>query len=155
MLTPIPRYATGFWHVTDAVFPTPIDIKQFRGACHQAARHTGWQVESVDKSVRAENFHRALLTTTHPDRQITLLCNNYVPLLAVTEPEPQYMQPIFAEAPDLAEAFADTPFRMLSPAELNDPLTDTHLTDLPRVERDQIRNWKPKTVGETVFNFWD
>jgi hypothetical protein len=122
MLTPIPRGATGFWHVTDAVFPTPIDPKQFHGACHQAAREAGWKVESVTKSVQAQNFHRAVLTTTRPD---------------------------------LAAAFAHTPFRMLGPAELNDPLTDAHLADLPRAELGQIRYWKPETVGQTIFNFWD
>jgi hypothetical protein len=155
MLTAIPRYATGFWHVTDAVRPTLIDIKQFRAACHQAARDAGWQVESVDKSVQAQNFHRAVLTSTQPDRSITVLCNHYVPLLAVAEPEPQYMRPVFVETPDLANAFSLTPFRMLSPAELDEPLTDAHIAGLPRVERNEIRSWKPETVGQTIFNFWD
>jgi hypothetical protein len=155
VLIPIPRHATGFWHATDAVRPTRIDVKQFRDACHQAARDTGRQVKSVDESVEYENFHRAVLTSTHPDRSITVLCNHFVPLLAITEPAPRYMCLLFAEAPDLADAFAHTPFRLLTPAELNAPLTDAHLTALPRVERDQIRHWRPETVGQTLYNYWD
>ncbi len=39
--------------------------------------------------------------------------------------------------------------------ELNQELTESGMSVLDLMEREQIEYWKPKTIGEVAFNWWD
>ncbi|MHC8520935.1 hypothetical protein ACPJHQ_05950 [Rossellomorea sp. H39__3] len=44
---------------------------------------------------------------------------------------------------------------MLETGELNTPIEPQMIQHFNLAERAQISYWKPKTVGEVVFHYWD
>ena len=52
-------------------------------------------------------------------------------------------------------------YRLLTRAELNQPVTELMCVELGHAERDQLKYWSKLAaegnlrVGEVVFNFWD
>ncbi|WP_156056393.1 hypothetical protein [Streptosporangium roseum] len=62
----------------------------------------------------------------------------------------------FLDDPEvLGKLGACGPYRVLGMAELALPVARADLSELGEVEMDQIRYWRPETVGELAFNFWD
>jgi hypothetical protein len=55
----------------------------------------------------------------------------------------------------LAQILSAAGYQVLPAAELRQPLTSADLSDLSAHEHEQIRYWKPQTVGELLFNYWD
>jgi hypothetical protein len=39
--------------------------------------------------------------------------------------------------------------------ELSRPIAKTDLDQLDRAEIEQVKYWKPHTIGELAFNWWD
>ena len=62
----------------------------------------------------------------------------------------------FIDQPALHEPFSPF-YRVLGPVELNVPFNQTMAknTELNRTELEQLAYWKPETVGQIIFNFWD
>ncbi|WP_186382326.1 hypothetical protein [Amycolatopsis rhizosphaerae] len=59
----------------------------------------------------------------------------------------------FVQAPDLVGALADLPgVRVLTEAELD---SSFDLAKWPEIVPDDVTYWKPATVGEALFNYWD
>jgi len=47
-------------------------------------------------------------------------------------------------------------YRVLNTDELNIPLSIESISNtLDKVEIEQIDYWRPKTIGEVIFNYWD
>ena len=62
----------------------------------------------------------------------------------------------FVDVPGLSEALQGAgPFRVLSAQELDAPVRAEALSELAPRERKEIKYWKPRRVGEVLFNFWD
>ncbi|MFC7710781.1 hypothetical protein [Micromonospora lupini] len=62
----------------------------------------------------------------------------------------------FVDHPDLAAALTNlTDAQPLTAEQLQTNLSQVDLTALSAHEHDQINYWKPTTVGELLFNFWD
>jgi hypothetical protein len=54
------------------------------------------------------------------------------------------------------EALTDVAaFGVMTVQELHTPAAVVDLSELSRAERDQINYWKPATLGDLLFNFWD
>jgi hypothetical protein len=59
----------------------------------------------------------------------------------------------FLDVPDLHDALAAFPgLRVLTKADLDARFT---AADWPHLTTDDIRYWRPATVGEALFNYWD
>jgi hypothetical protein len=102
------------------------------------------------------NFYVGLLR--YPERELAVVGHELLPLLAIARPPAEVdAGPLrFAEAPELAKALArNSPFRVLGIDELATSLGDVDLSLLADDERQQIRYWKPPTIGELLFNYWD
>ena len=57
---------------------------------------------------------------------------------------------------DLEEALRSSgSLRLLARSELEIPIRLIDTSDLDRAERREITFWKPKTLGELLFNYWD
>ncbi len=62
----------------------------------------------------------------------------------------------FVNHRDLATAITNlTDAQVLTVDQLQIPLSQVDLSALDPHEHDQIDYWKPTTVGELLFNFWD
>ncbi|REF00661.1 hypothetical protein [Thermomonospora umbrina] len=136
------------------------DIRNFRHACYAAARRTGGKVVEfriVDGVT--PNFHQGLIA--YHDRTIAVVCTRDSTLLAVAEP--RTLESVsgvgesgaltFVDVPALAAVLGELPgFQVLTPSELNGPLDPA---SWPEALPEDIEYWRPGTLGEALFNYWD
>lgn len=141
----------------------PISPREFRALCYTAARITGGEVLGFDPPPfdSIKNFMLvAFRFSFRSDRQlIFLLLNHYVPLLAcASAPDLAFRVPFaFIDIPELTAHFAHF-CRILKKHELDCPWMWTqHDMEacLSSGEIKEINYWRPGTVGEAIFNFWD
>ncbi|MFF3573753.1 hypothetical protein ACFYXQ_38955 [Nocardia jiangxiensis] len=137
-----------------------IDLRYFRLICYKAAERTGGRVVEFRVAAGvAPNFHQGIIA--YRDRRVAVVCNRDSEVLAVAEPrviefvdEARDSGPlVFVDAPDLVSVLGQWPrFRVLSAAELNgrfDPAA------WPGIDPTDLEYWKPVTLGEALFNYWD
>lgn len=135
------------------------DLTAFRRACYEAARRTGGELTEFRISHEpTPNFHQAIVA--YPDRTIAVVCVRDAPLLALAVP--RVIEPTsacdsgpltFVDLPDLAAVLEAVPgFRLLTATELDGPID---ATKWPGISRPDMRYWRPQTLGEGLFNYWD
>jgi hypothetical protein len=133
------------------------DFGQFKTACYVAARQLGGCVVSCQgyEGGVPRNFNR--VTIKVGEETVDILCNCEYPMVAASRLQDDGSTQItFMDVPGLAEAMRGVgPFRVLSAEELASPVNAETLQDLDPAEIEQVKYWKPRTVGEVVFNFWD
>jgi hypothetical protein len=137
-----------------------IDLREFRRACYEAARRTGGSVPEFRYSdgMVIPNFDQGVIS--YGDRTIAVVCMRHsgVPLLAVAEPRVfagagEWGPLTFVEAPEVIGVLAEFPgFRVLTPIELDGPLDPSAW---PHLSPHDLRYWRPETLGEALFNYWD
>src|SRR4051812_38227284 len=130
-----------------------VNVAVFKRAIYAASLKMGASVLAV---VAAEsitpNFHRADIR--FGAYEFCVVCNRAVPIIAFAK------RPIAPEVQPIAVAeFAD-PIRSLgfeigTAAELSRLIEMTDLQMLSDDERKQAQYWKPKRIGQIVFNWWD
>jgi hypothetical protein len=149
----LPRGATSFGLPLGE--PAEVILRDLKAITYYAARRTHAAVTGIIPAGPTPNFHTAVLT--YPARQITILRHDKLPLLAFAEPRdhPSTIL-VFADDPDLAAVIQEvSDLRILTTAELGQPLSRADLADLDQTEHQQIKYWKPDTIGQLMFNFWD
>lgn len=131
-MTAIGRWALASRHSEDGPLPRT-DARQFRAACFEAA------------------------TLTSREGAQIVLCHASWPVIAFTAVPPAPLRPVtdFVSPPPYADVFENAGFEVLAPAALNTPSSALDLTELTRAERADLRYWRPGTVGELLFNWWD
>jgi hypothetical protein len=142
------RGITGF----DA--PSDVDFTRFKRAVYAAAQSTGASVIAATPTTGVTpNFHQTLIRFR--DCELAVICNRTFPVVAFVE-HPVDMagvQPV--EVPELVENFSNSGFEVASACELLRPIGPDDLQILTEAERNQAKYWKPQTVGQIVFNWWD
>lgn len=145
----LPRGITGFRHLGDPPLPV-CDVPAFRGHCYAAARTLGGCVTGVeDPSSRIEiNFACALLEW--PTGGVAVLLNAHIPVVAFAEPPAKGDARMrFIDALGLAKAFRDFGmYDVVGVSELAARLAAEHCHRLSPAEREQIKYWQPRRVGE-------
>lgn len=136
------------------------DVRVLRRACYAAARRTGGTVvEFRLASGVTPNFHQGLIV--YCECTVAVACRRDSATLAVAEPRiidsaggGRDSGPLtFVDAPALVAALAELPgFQVLTPSELRGPFD---ATAWPDVESDDITYWRPRNLGEALFNYWD
>lgn len=141
----LPRGITGFRHVSEPPLPT-VEPGALRAALG-AASGSRVTLPAPDGIVRS--FHQALVPGG-----LVVLCNQHHPWLAATR-APVDGEPAFEEPPDWLRALEG--FVVLDRATLESSVgpDDPRLADLGPTERDQLRYWRPRRLGDVVFNLWD
>lgn len=66
---------------------------------------------------------------------------------------PDRMQLVFADHSRLARALCHQRINLLSKAVLDGPLQNA--AAYPHLSAADLKYWKPKTLGEALFNWWD
>lgn len=139
-----------------------INARDFRGACYAAARGVGGGIIEirVANSVMP-NFHEGIFD--YRGRRVSVTCTrDSAAVLTVSEPRIiDFVRGsldgsplVFLDAPELASAVASflPGVQVLPASELNGPFKPEAW---PHVNADDIKYWRPGTLGEALFNYWD
>ncbi|WP_433288321.1 hypothetical protein [Micromonospora sp. CA-244673] len=148
----LPPGATGF-HPS---LSQQADLGEFTAVCHHAARAIGATVTGVTPAGVTPNFHT--VDITHGlHHHIAVLRHIALPFNAFARPQANGDGTItFVDHPDLAAAITNLAnVQVLTVEQLRTSLSQVDLSALGPSEHDQIAYWKPNTVGELLFNFWD
>ncbi|MFF0095113.1 hypothetical protein ACFYSF_34980 [Streptomyces canus] len=150
----VARGATGFWGHGDDPLPQ-VDVGAFKTACHAVARSIRATVGEVTPAGVTPNFHTVLITA--PGIRSAVLCHEVLPVVACAAGPPQVGAPLmYATAPPAwGDAFELGGFRLLDIEELSTPLAAADTSELAEADLEQVRYWRPSTVGELMFNWWD
>ncbi|MGX1756324.1 hypothetical protein ACWIG5_05305 [Streptomyces lydicus] len=134
--------------------PVPgTDPRACRAAWYAAARAAGGQAEDFAEQEYPQSFHSA--TTGDRDGTHFALFHAHHPLVAFVEERRYWYTDGFREPPTWATVLGDFGFVVLSAARLRSPLEESDTSALSAEEWRQIRHWRPKTLGATLFNSWD
>jgi hypothetical protein len=152
----LPRGVTGFRDRHSESLPET-DPRAFATICYEAARMTGGRAGAITRPGVTPNFHSAVIILGR--EQVMLLGHRHAPLLATAAaPRSEGAPIVFVDHPHIHAALSQVPtalFRMLTLRELQAPLNLIDCIALDHAELEQISHWKPGTVGELVFNYWD
>jgi hypothetical protein len=150
------RGITGFWEMDDPPLPAS-DLKTFAEHCYSAARSLKGTIRQVQapSSQLCSNFAQAILEISGV--LIAVLLNAHFPVVAFARPrEDGEMQFRFIDAEPLAKVFKGLGcYEVLTSRQANRRLAPEDTLLLGRGEKDQVRYWRPRVIGDIVFNFWD
>jgi hypothetical protein len=146
----LPNGVTGFSD-TEANNPLKVDGKQFKQLCFDLAARNGGKVLAYNTPQYPANFYFAQIENL--GNTFYVLLNEHYPYLAFASVvEPGTIQ--FIDKPDLNEPFSPF-YRVWSAVELNLPQTMVSKSELNTAEIKQLAYWKPESVGQIIFNYWD
>ena len=155
----LPNGVTGFYS-SIVNKPNEIDEKQFKDICFNLVRKNQGRILDIDESNLATNFLKVKMNICN--REMYVLLNAYYPFLAFASTV-EFPHLNFIDDPVLSKDFMPF-YTVLSKEELNEPLdirkskgkvSLENKNKLSSSELEQILFWKPKKVGEVIFNFWD
>jgi len=144
---------TGFFRRNPlSEFPLP-KFQQIAFAC---AVRCGFTVAGLSERGVTPNFHSALLVRW--DEKLLMLGHSIYRIIAFAEPHEDFSCELtFRDATDLRECLVEMypEFTIASTTELSLGIQASDLQMLDRAEVEQVKYWKPRTVGELAFNWWD
>jgi hypothetical protein len=151
----LPRGVTGIESRREGS-PSFTDFQAFRGHCYGAARKAGWSVQGVLTPRQPIACNYALAVFRHREDSIAAALNEVFPLLAfVIPPAEGQLSLDFADCPELGSAFVQLGYTVLPAAELARPLTREMWQGLAPHEQKDVRYFRPRRVGDVIYNYWD
>jgi len=148
----LPNGVTGFYN-SEALQPPNVNGKQFKQLCFDFATSHGGKVIKFTTPHYPANFYYAYVEVL--EDQFFILLNEHYPFLAFASIV-EFRNIMFIDRPDFYEEFSDV-YQVLGTVELNAPFNQYLIkeTDLNRAELEQLVYWKPETIGQIIFNYWD
>ncbi|MCR8929761.1 hypothetical protein NLI92_005272 [Priestia megaterium] len=155
----LPNGITGFYSSTDNK-SNEIDEKHFKNICFNLVGKKQGRILKIDEPNLATNFLKVKVDISN--QELYVLLNAYYPFLALASTV-EFQHINFIDDPALSKDFMPF-YKVLSKEELSEPLNIRkskgklsleNKNKLNSSELEQIFYWKPKTVGEVIFNFWD
>lgn len=141
---------TGFFSAKTDDSPY-LEEKYFKARCYAFIHEYGGQLIEFLAPTLATNFFQVQLMLNNEIYYILL--NEQVPYMAFASSVKEF-QIQFIELPELATYFSSD-YIILQPTQLEEFPFPSLLSELDRLERYQINFWKPKRLGEIIFNYWD
>lgn len=143
----LPNGITGFRDLKDPYIPEQ-EKRIFQRLCYSIATRHHCLVLSFDLDLASKNFYSAEIKTERG--RFYLLENAYYPWIAFAKSY-NFTKIKFIENPF---SITDSGICVLTLSELQQ---DWHniVGELNKAELKQIEYWKPNTVGDIIFNFWD
>ncbi|HEY9682873.1 MAG TPA: hypothetical protein V6C86_14960 [Oculatellaceae cyanobacterium] len=156
-ISSVPKGITGFGGQT--ADPPRIGLAAFRSDCYSAARKIGGRVILKDEEFRpgvVRNFAIFVIDAPQAGR-IAILMNTTCAILSFAKaPEETQVLLSFLDLPELESAFCENrDYLFWSAAQLSETATSNMYKDLDPDELKQVKYWKPNTLGDLAFNFWD
>lgn len=155
----LPNGITGFCK-SEVDLPPQVDEKQFKQICFNIVLRNGGKVKKFNSSGYITNFYSTQIELF--DKQFFILLNEHYPFLAFAS-NVEYCDIKFLDMPILFEQFS-TYYKVIKTEKLNESvilrpgskngiLQNEH--ELNSAELKQIAYWKPETIGNIIFNYWD
>lgn len=142
-----------------------VDGNQFKKVCYSTVTSLKGRVLSFHEPVVAQNYYYAQVSLPN-EKSLYILLNSIYPFIAFTSsPEPYNMR--FVDHKQLRGTIIQLwgeVYTVLKPVELDEPLrlkeakgglVVLNENTLNKWDMYNIKYWKPKTVGDVVFNYWD
>ncbi|MGE7880058.1 hypothetical protein [Peribacillus muralis] len=155
----LPKGVTGYYYAEHNMPPT-IDGNQFKQHCFSIiGRNNGQVFGSLEQQI-AVNFFNVEVKVFN--KHMHILLNVHYPFLAFAS-FVDFENIDFIDEPELMKQFSPF-YKVLGREELIEPLIIKEGTgkiilendnELNSAELNQIAYWKPKSVGEVIYNFWD
>lgn len=136
------------------------ELLNFKRLCYSLANDTKGKLLYLEEPHVAQNFFRAELSLENGS--IFILLNGSYPYIAFASSVSYFNIEFIDHSLSSVVDVLYNEFRVLSANELNRRLIIDEKThnvlnknSLNKAEIKQILHWKPQTVGEVIFNFWD
>jgi hypothetical protein len=151
----LPRGVTGIERRKEGA-PSPTDFQAFRGHCYAASRAGGWSVREVLGPRQPIACNYALAVFARREETIAAALNGVFPLLAFAIPPAEGQVDLdFTDCPELGATFEQLGYTVLPSAELARRLTREMWQGLAPHEQKDIRYFRPRRVGDVIYNYWD
>jgi hypothetical protein len=150
----LPRGITGIRTPKDPPLPQS-DFSRFKSDCYEIARSTGARVRAVTFPQGTNSFGYAILA--FDEQSIAVLLNAHYPLIAFPESfVPDQHPNAFVDHAALATAFKTLgAYTVPSRDELESSVSAEACQELSPAELSEVKYWRPRCIGEVIFNFWD
>ncbi len=129
---------------------------EFKRVVFAAASNQRLAVSQLTERSVTPNFHVARLDDS--EMSILMLGHSTYPLIAFAKPvNVEASKLLFVDCSRIVDEIQNL-FPDVTTAnanELNRQLTESDTSLLDSIEREQIKYWKPTTIGEVAFNWWD
>lgn len=138
--------------------PPTSDLKAFRSHCYLAARTVGSNLGGIEDPYEAGRIcNYAIARFEFSDAAVAVLLNVAYPILAFAKcPKEGQIVFEYIDSPKLAEVFRTLgEYSVATSEELNRPLVRGMCNDLAPWEQKRVRYFRPKRVGDVIFNYWD
>ncbi|TWT62984.1 hypothetical protein [Rubinisphaera italica] len=131
------------------------DIAKFKTSCFEFARKTGARVNSENLKAPNEtsNFRTAHFET--PNQKFSALVNLHFPVIGFVSRTGGFNSSNLQFIDCLWETTEFEDFEILSQSDLQKEISKEELEQLSPAERIQVKYWKPKRIGDVIFNCWD
>lgn len=148
----LPNGVTGFYN-SETNDPPQVDGKQFKQLCFDFAIRKGGKVIDFNTPQYPANFYLAQVEVLY--NQFYLLLNEHYPYLAFASAV-EFGNIKFVDEPILFEYFYSF-YKVIGTVELNTPFNQIpgEKNELNSAELRELTYWKPETIGEILFNYWD
>jgi hypothetical protein len=133
-------------------------LPAFRKACHAAARALGVRVLKVEVPIAPTGTNYACVILELPGEPVAVVLNRHHPAVAFATPPSDKGggRLRFVEASALSDLFRSFGgYAVLVASEAREPVDEESCRLLAPAELEQLRYWRPRCVGEVVFNHWD
>ncbi|GKV67149.1 MULTISPECIES: hypothetical protein [unclassified Sporosarcina] len=137
-----------------------IGESEFKAVCYSSFGSN--RVAFVEGSGSMKNFYECIIN--RENKRVHILLNSHYPFVAfITSREADDHYLTFINDIELSNTFKPY-YKVLYLEQLNEPVNYTQQgkniiikneNNLHQDELKQLVYWKPKTVGEIVFNYWD
>lgn len=155
----LPNGVTGFYCAKHNK-PSTIDEKQFKQICFSLISSNGGEVLDFKEPQVATNFFDVEAKVFN--KHLHILLNAHYPFMAFAY-DVEYGKITFIDEPELFKQFSPF-YNVLNTKELNAPVIlmlgskksiVQNDNELNSDELEQISYWKPESIGEIIFNYWD
>ena len=150
------RGITSFFNWDDRGTIPEFSFVEFKGVVYGVSVPLCLAVSELNERGVTPNFHSARLHGVETD--LTVVAHSTYPIFAFAEPlDLGSCRLCFIDSETLSRKMGAL-FPNVSvarAAELNRKLRTSDLAELDAAELEQVDYWKPKTVGELAFNWWD
>ncbi len=150
------RGITSFFNRNDGNTIPKFTFFEFKRVVFAVANSVSLHVTELTESEFTPNFHSAHLNNSNTS--LTVVGHSSYPIFAFCKPFKQHeCQLHFVNRTTIAiEMKYIFPYVTVATVEeLNREPTKIDLDALDAVELEQIKYWKPQSIGEIVFNWWD
>lgn len=147
----LPKGITGLWSIHDGLSIGKFSVSVLQNSLYPAEYSRAFKIGDFKKSTGYQSFQRLPVMDKRKSESFDILVHTSYPYYCGVLSDTT----TFIDLPEEISSIAHPDFIYLSSAELNAKYTQNDLAELSEVERGEIRYWKPATIGEIVFNYYD